>query len=113
MGLVLRDFWALMGTFSGTLNAAQAYLVNDVYLKYVNHTLPTGGDCMNYLAGIAVCSGCCAWIVCKDTCVAMDRVRFVWWLCCFQYVEMALVAFQCKWVLEHAGGIVHEVTHQF
>lgn len=27
---------AFLGTFSGTLNAAQAYIVNDLYLKYLN-----------------------------------------------------------------------------
>lgn len=36
-GLVLTGLLgAFMGTFSGTVNAAQAYLVNDVYLKYIN-----------------------------------------------------------------------------
>jgi SSS family solute:Na+ symporter len=37
MGLVLTGLMgAFMGTFSGTLNAAQAYIVNDIYLKYIN-----------------------------------------------------------------------------
>ncbi len=44
-----------MGTFSGTLNAAQAYIVNDIYLKYIN---PTASNrkiiSMNYLSGIVV-----------------------------------------------------------
>jgi len=36
MGLLLAGLIAaFMGTFSGTLNAAQAYLVNDLYLKYI------------------------------------------------------------------------------
>jgi SSS family solute:Na+ symporter len=56
MGLVLTGLLgAFMGTFSGTLNAAQAYLVNDIYLKYVN---PEASNrkviLMNYLAGIIV-----------------------------------------------------------
>ena len=56
MGLVLTGLLgAFMGTFSGTLNAAQAYLVNDIYLKYIN---PTASNrrviSMNYLAGLAV-----------------------------------------------------------
>jgi SSS family solute:Na+ symporter len=56
MGLVLTGLLgAFMGTFSGTLNAAQAYLVNDIYLKYVN---PEASNrkviSMNYLAGLAV-----------------------------------------------------------
>jgi len=56
MGIVLTGLLgAFMGTFSGTLNAAQAYIVNDIYLKYVN---PDAGNrktiYMNYLAGTAV-----------------------------------------------------------
>jgi SSS family solute:Na+ symporter len=56
MGLVLTGLLgAFMGTFSGTLNAAQAYIVNDIYLKYVN---PTASNkkiiSMNYLAGLVV-----------------------------------------------------------
>jgi Na+/proline symporter len=36
MGLLLAGLIAaFMGTFSGTLNAAQAYIVNDLYLKYI------------------------------------------------------------------------------
>ena len=39
LGIVLTGLLgAFMGTFSGTLNAAQAYIVNDIYLKYVNPT---------------------------------------------------------------------------
>ncbi|MBS1604979.1 MAG: Na+:solute symporter, partial [Bacteroidetes bacterium] len=56
MGLALTGLLgAFMGTFSGTLNAAQAYLVNDIYLKYIN---PGASNrkviSMNYLAGLAV-----------------------------------------------------------
>ncbi len=56
LGLVLTGLLgAFMGTFSGTLNAAQAYIVNDIYLKYVN---PNAGTrkviSMNYLAGLVV-----------------------------------------------------------
>src|SRR6201991_3207414 len=56
MGLVLTGLLgAFMGTFSGTLNAAQAYLVNDIYLKYIN---PEASNrkviLMNYFAGMAV-----------------------------------------------------------
>ncbi|MBO9660441.1 MAG: sodium:solute symporter, partial [Chitinophagaceae bacterium] len=46
---------AFMGTFSGTLNAAQAYIVNDIYLKYVNPDATTKKVIsMNYLAGVVV-----------------------------------------------------------
>jgi len=56
MGLVLTGLLgAFMGTFSGTLNAAQAYIVNDIYLKYIN---PAASNkkiiSMNYLAGLVV-----------------------------------------------------------
>jgi SSS family solute:Na+ symporter len=56
MGLVLTGLMgAFMGTFSGTLNAAQAYIVNDIYLRYVN---PQASNkrvlYMNYATGIAV-----------------------------------------------------------
>jgi solute:Na+ symporter, SSS family len=56
LGIVLTGLLgAFMGTFSGTLNAAQAYIVNDIYLKYVN---PTASNkkviSMNYLMGVLV-----------------------------------------------------------
>src|SRR5687768_12321081 len=56
LGLVLTGLMgAFMGTFSGTLNAAQAYIVNDIYLKYVNPNAPTKKIIkMNYLMGIVV-----------------------------------------------------------
>lgn len=56
LGLVLTGLLgAFMGTFSGTLNAAQAYIVNDIYLKYVNPNAPTKKIItMNYLVGILV-----------------------------------------------------------
>lgn len=55
-GLVLTGLLgAFMGTFSGTLNAAQAYIVNDIYLKYIN---PQASNkkviSMNYLSGVLV-----------------------------------------------------------
>jgi len=56
LGLLLAGLIAaFMSTFAGTLNAAQAYLVNDIYLKYKN---PTANAVqiknMNYLTGIVV-----------------------------------------------------------
>jgi Na+/proline symporter len=56
LGLVLTGLLgAFMGTFSGTLNAAQAYIVNDIYLKYVN---PSASNkkiiSLNYLVGVMV-----------------------------------------------------------
>jgi Na+/proline symporter len=56
LGLVLTGLLgAFMGTFSGTLNAAQAYIVNDIYLKYVNPGASNRKIIrMNYLSGIVV-----------------------------------------------------------
>lgn len=56
MGLVLTGLLgAFMGTFSGTLNAAQAYIVNDIYLKYVNPKASTKKIIsMNYIVGVLV-----------------------------------------------------------
>lgn len=56
VGVVLTGLLgAFMGTFSGTLNAAQAYIVNDIYLKYVNPQASTRKVIsMNYLVGIIV-----------------------------------------------------------
>ena len=56
LGLVLTGLLgAFMGTFSGTLNAAQAYIVNDIYLKYIN---PGASNkriiTANYLVGVIV-----------------------------------------------------------
>ncbi|MBS1655429.1 MAG: Na+:solute symporter, partial [Bacteroidetes bacterium] len=56
LGLVLTGLLgAFMGTFSGTLNAAQAYIVNDIYLKYVNPDASTKKIIsMNYVVGVVV-----------------------------------------------------------
>jgi len=54
LGLVLTGLLgAFMGTFSGTLNAAQAYIVNDIYLKYINPSASVKKTMlMNYMSGI-------------------------------------------------------------
>ncbi|MEP6584222.1 MAG: sodium:solute symporter family protein [Ginsengibacter sp.] len=56
LGIVLTGLLgAFMGTFSGTLNAAQAYIVNDIYLKYINPSAPTKRIIsLNYIVGIIV-----------------------------------------------------------
>lgn len=56
LGLVLTGLLgAFMGTFSGTLNAAQAYIVNDIYLKYINKGASNKKIIrMNYLVGVLV-----------------------------------------------------------
>ncbi len=56
LGLVLTGLLgAFMGTFSGTLNAAQAYIVNDIYLKYVNPKASTRKIItLNYIVGVIV-----------------------------------------------------------
>ncbi|RYY33789.1 MAG: sodium:solute symporter [Sphingobacteriaceae bacterium] len=56
LGLVLTGLMgAFMGTFSGTLNAAQAYIVNDIYLKYINPQARNKKIIyINYLTGVVV-----------------------------------------------------------
>lgn len=56
LGLLIAGLIAaFMSTFAGTLNAAQAYLVNDIYLKYKNPEATTKQiNNMNYLTGIVV-----------------------------------------------------------
>ena len=56
LGLVLTGLLgAFMGTFAGTLNAGQAYIVNDIYLKYINPNATLKRVIgMNYLAAIVV-----------------------------------------------------------
>lgn len=56
LGLVLIGLMgAFMGTFAGTFNAAQAYFVNDIYLRSVN---PEAGNRqisrMSYISGIVI-----------------------------------------------------------
>jgi solute:Na+ symporter, SSS family len=55
-GLLLAGLAAaFVGTFAGTLNAAQAYIINDLYLKYINPKATaqrTAG--MNYAIGLVV-----------------------------------------------------------
>jgi len=56
MGLLLAGLLAaFMSTFAGTLNAAQAYIVNDIYLKYIKPDATRRQvSRTNYLTGIVV-----------------------------------------------------------
>ncbi len=56
MGLLLAGLLAaFMSTFAGTLNAAQAYIVNDIYLKYLRPEASRKQvSRTNYLTGIVV-----------------------------------------------------------
>ena len=56
VGLVLAGFLgAFMSNFSGTLNAGQAYIVNDIYLKYFNPNAERKQIInMGYLSGIVM-----------------------------------------------------------
>jgi Na+/proline symporter len=56
MGLLLAGLLAAFNsTFAGTLNAAQAYIVNDIYLRYIK---PDASNIqtrnMNYITGVVV-----------------------------------------------------------
>ena len=56
LGLLLAGLLAaFMSTFSGTLNAAQAYVTNDIYLKYINPKASNSRvKTSNYIIGIIV-----------------------------------------------------------
>jgi Na+/proline symporter len=56
MGLLLAGLLAaFMSTFAGTLNAAQAYVVNDIYLKYINPNLENSQiKYVNYISGLLI-----------------------------------------------------------
>lgn len=53
--LVAALLAAFMGTFAGTLNAAQAYIVNDIYLKYIHPTASNKSvRNISYLSGVSI-----------------------------------------------------------
>jgi len=56
LGLLLAGLLAAFtSTFSGTLNAAQAYIINDLYLKYVKpHAGSRETTAVNYISGVIV-----------------------------------------------------------
>jgi len=56
LGLIFTGLLgAFMSTFSGTLNAAQAYVVNDIYLKYLNPRADNRQIIAgNYITGVVV-----------------------------------------------------------
>ncbi|MCB0750210.1 MAG: Na+:solute symporter [Ignavibacteriae bacterium] len=56
LGLLLAGLLAaFMSTFSGTLNAAQAYVTNDIYLKYINpNSSKNSIKIANYIIGLVV-----------------------------------------------------------
>ena len=90
---------AFMSTFSGTINAAAAYLVNDVYKRYMRPNAPDR----------AIHSARVTWPRCSSLLPAvrpefympivddgdrLDRVRLVGRLCRAEHSQMALVAAQ-------------------
>jgi len=96
VGLLLAGLLgAFMSTFSGTMNAAQAYIVNDIYIKYVNPAASNKKIIgMNYLVGIAVVAtgvflgffvkdinGVLQWIVSAlyGGYVASNVLKWHWW----------------------------------
>lgn len=96
LGIVLTGLLgAFMGTFSGTLNAAQAYIVNDIYLKYINPDAPNRKIIlMNYFMGVlVVLSGIILGFFAKDVnsilqwivgalyggYIAANMLKWYWW----------------------------------
>ncbi|MBO9617291.1 MAG: Na+:solute symporter [Dyadobacter sp.] len=96
LGLVLIGLMgAFMGTFAGTFNAAQAYFVNDIYLRSIN---PHAGNRqisrINYLSGIViVCISILLGLLAKDVnsilqwivsallggYIASNVLKWYWW----------------------------------
>ena len=96
LGLLLAGLLAaFMSTFAGTLNATQAYLVNDVYLKYINPSATSKKiSGINWVAGlimviISIALGFYAkdvndilqWIVSGlyGSYVAANVLKWYWW----------------------------------
>ena len=96
LGLVVTSLLgAFMGTFSGTLNAAQAYIVNDIYLKYVNPAAPVKRVIrMNYAVGLLiVVTSICLGVFVKNInsalqwianalyggYIAANVLKWIWW----------------------------------
>jgi SSS family solute:Na+ symporter len=96
LGIVLTSLLgAFMGTFSGTLNAAQAYIINDIYLKFINpHASTKRVIAMNYLVGslivvISICLGffvkninsALQWIAnaLYGGYIAANVLKWIWW----------------------------------
>lgn len=96
LGLVLTGLLgAFMGTFSGTLNTAQAYIVNDIYLEYIN---PSASNkriiTVNYIVGVlVVASGIIFGFLARDVnsilqwivsalyggYIAANALKWYWW----------------------------------
>jgi Na+/proline symporter len=96
MGLLLAGLLAaFMSTFAGTLNAAQAYIVNDLYLRYIK---PKASNkeikVTNYVTGVLVVvisivmgfftkdvNSILQWIVSAllGSYVASNSIRWHWW----------------------------------
>lgn len=96
MGLLLAGLLAaFMSTFAGTLNAAQAYVINDIYLKYMNPSASNKKvSHVSYLVGIVVVvisigfglvaenvNSILQWIVSAlfGSYVASNVVKWYWW----------------------------------
>jgi len=96
VGILLAGLLAaFMSTFAGTLNATQAYLVNDIYLKYIKPDAPNSSiKKVNYAAGfimvtISIILGLFAknvndilqWIVSGlyGSYVAANLLKWYWW----------------------------------
>jgi solute:Na+ symporter, SSS family len=96
LGLLLAGLLAaFMSTFAGTLNAAQAYVVNDIYIKYVNPGATNKKvSHVSYLVGIVVViisigfglvaenvNSILQWIVSAlfGSYVASNVVKWYWW----------------------------------
>jgi Na+/proline symporter len=73
---------AFMSTFSGTINAAAAYLVNDVYKRYVRPTAPDRQYIVaSYVASLlVVVGGCAAGVFMSNVKTAVDWIVSGLWV---------------------------------
>lgn len=96
LGLLLAGLLAaFMSTFAGTLNAAQAYVINDIYLKYMNPEASNKKvSHVSYIVGIVVVivsigfgvvaenvNSILQWIVSAlwGSYVASNVIKWYWW----------------------------------
>ena len=103
LGLILAGLMAaFMSTFAAFVNAAPAYLVNDIYKKYINPNASAKKYIyMSYVASVTiVILGVFVgfFIHFNRLYYQMDSGFFVWRVCSCQRVEMDMVEVQWTWI---------------
>lgn len=115
-GLLLAGLLAaFMGTFAAFVNAAPAYIVNDIYKKYINPNAPEK-ETHQAEHPCLICFGgdrCGLWVQCFITEYpnTMDHLCPLWRLCLRQYAEVDLVAVQWLWILRWHARRPYRFNH--